>query len=119
MPSETGKRLTFTVPSWVDYKQRDIYLLWGREVIGRKLRGKKVEHKTVRCNFCGACCRNIRGKYADENGVCRFLEHQRVHHADGKVDEGWFCMKPGDQMWIGCVMGRGTPQECVIRFAEG
>lgn len=90
---------------------KPVFILAGRTVIYKKEAGKQLERKVVFCNFCGACCK-------DTECAQQWLKYERVHHEDGRVDEGWFCKRPGDEIPYTCVVGRGTPDECCIKFEK-
>jgi hypothetical protein len=121
MPSKT-RSLIFQIPDWVDFEKTDIHLFYGREVIGRKLRGKPVEVKTVRCNLCGLCCSNLNPDThffgVKEDGTCEFLKFERIHHKEG-LQEGWFCRIPDARTApFVCCKGKDFDKVCCIRFEK-
>lgn len=115
--------LKIPIPDFVDQSKNDIYVFWGREVIARKLRGKQLEVKVTRCNFCGLCCSNLDPNVhffgVKEDGTCEYLKYEILHFSNGETLKGWFCKHPrGDAVPFSCCSGRGTPKECVIKFKK-
>ena len=113
--------LEIPLPEFVDLEQRDIHVVWGREVVARKLRGKPVEIKMIRCSLCGKCCMNLDPKVhfypIKPDGTCIHLKWETITHKDGKVEKGWFCRHPrGDAVPFSCCIGRGIEEECAIEF---
>ncbi len=106
------------VPEWAE--GRHIYIFAGREVVARKLIDKPFEIKTVRCNLCGECCHHVSSSWPfgrNEEGACAKLKYERVKHADGRIDEGYFCRASGPIVPFTCCKGRGMdPELCCVRF---
>lgn len=112
------------IPKWAD--GRHVYIFAGREVVARRLwdhekgRAGPWEKKTIRCNLCGECCRGLDENWplgVKENGDCAHLRFERINHADGRVEEGYFCKLRGDIVPFTCCKGRNEdPDICCIRF---
>ncbi len=108
------------IPVWAE--SRNIYVFAGREVIARKLINGPWEVKTARCNLCGECCRSVPPQWPfgrTPDGVCAKLKFEKIIHADGRIEEGYFCMAKGDVVPFTCCKGRHEdPEVCSIRFQE-
>ena len=118
------KWLKIPVPDWVDLDVSHIWVFQsqGRELIARKLAGRGLEVKTVRCNLCGKCCFDVGHRWifgSDEEGKCTQLKWESVTFQDGTRIEGFFCKAPGDLVPFSCCKGRHEdPELCQIRFEE-
>lgn len=113
-----NKLLCFEIPEWA--LRRHIYIFAGREVIARKLVDGPLEIKTVRCNFCGECCHDVSSNWPfgrNEEGACAKLKYEKIIHADGRVEEGYFCRAGGPIVPFTCCKGRHEdPEVCCVRF---
>ncbi len=116
------------VPKWA--ADKPITVLAGREVIARRINIMNsetrelslgpLEHKDIRCNFCGYCCRNITGDWihgTDEEDTCLKLEYQEMKLPDGTLLKGWMCTAyPAP---FSCVVGKDPDDvKCIIRYKE-
>lgn len=112
--------VTLPIPLWAE--GRNLYVFAGREVVARRLIGGRWEVKTTRCNLCGECCRVVPpwwpfGRRAD--GSCVALRFEKIIHADGRAEEGYFCKARGGIVPFTCCKGRHeNPEVCSVRFQE-
>lgn len=111
--------LKIEIPEWA--KERTLYVLAGRELLAIKRQNGKLKIKTVRCNNCAACCKDVPEDwflgYKIKKGirVCRYL--------GDKVPVKNLCLL-GIHAPLICVVADPSPdspdpiKECCVRFKE-
>lgn len=104
-------KIELELPKWAD--ERNIYILAGIELAAYKVRGKKWLVKTERCNMCGKCCFNVKGRYPLPaiRGQCPHLVKEV-----GDNDR-WLCGL-GANRPFGCCIGVTNEEYCSERFEE-
>jgi len=82
-----GTKITIELPEWAE--KRHIYIMAGIEELAvKKAYSNELLIKTVQCNHCGECCKNIDRPetfpFPVVDGHCAYLKI----YTDGKTDCG-------------------------------
>jgi len=91
------------------WKNTEIQLIGGGELIATHIQGTKDKIKTARCNHCGLCCvdfpTTIYGD--DDEGKCNALQLNRNNE--------WICTVWNDRP-VSCIADPMNIGECSIRY---
>lgn len=112
--------INIPVPEWA--RGRQIVVMAGREpfLVYSPEKGKWYR-KTVRCNLCGKCCRNIgmNWPWRNESGDCGYLKREVWNFPPFGGREVFICTNPLSP--VSCVFsnvpGRPHP-DCCIEYEE-
>jgi hypothetical protein len=106
-------KLELELPDWCN--ERHIYVLAGIELVAFKQYGKDwTRIKTVRCNECGECCKDIKTMPCGADGYCIYSEQQgEVRVCSLGVKRPFVCC-------VGDPMTSSGPlwDKCCIEFEE-
>lgn len=97
------EKILLEIPDWAE--ERKVYIFLGRECFMVKDHDKKWYKKTVRCNLCGKCCKDLKDNW-----------HLGLQVIDGET----YCSKikkVANQFW--CEAGPAGPFSCVSDSPTG
>lgn len=101
-------KVTLNLPDWIN-EATEVFIVTGRgEVVAKRIKGKKWQIKTVRCQHCGECC-----VPSGQTEKCKWLRKEELNQ------EKYICSNPDRPFH--CIRGNGLldcPDKCSVRFGK-
>ena len=94
-----------------DFKDRNLRIFAGIELIAEKNRGDKWQIKISGCSMCGECCKQLPKNFIFPtiNGQCIYLVNP-----EGYGDK-WICGLKTNRPF-GCAVGNSTLKNCTVKY---
>lgn len=107
-----GPSIHDLLPDWAT--ERSLYVFAGIELVAVKRKDDVWRIKTVKCNWCGKCCMNLKNHgFPTIDGTCIHLKKQ----LNNKQDQ-YLCAL-GLQRPFGCCIGTGSKvPDCTEEYKE-